>query len=283
MEDAHSRAALHASPVAMTRRFLLRLFTALIGCFFLLHPRAALADQIPVHYHEGVKHGFLSLRSVEGKLLADGELAQTTQGDRVTDVLTFRFKDGSAFEETTVFSQHASFRLLTDKVSQKGPAFPHPMETSIDTATGEVTVRTKGDNGKEETFNERLSLPADVANGLLLVLLKNIPAKPAETMVSLVAFTPKPRLVNLAIAPQNDESVSKGSIRDQALHYTMQFRIGAVAGWFAALTGKKPADFQGWVLRGRAPELVKFEGQFYAGGPVWQIEMSAPQISAREP
>ena len=34
---------------------------------------------------------------------------------------------------------------------------------------------------------------------------------------------------------------------------------------------------------GRAPELVKFEGQFYAGGPVWRIEMSTPQISAREP
>jgi len=78
-------------------------------------------------------------------------------------------------------------------------------------------------------------------------------------------------------------TVSKGSIRDQALNYTTQFRIGAVAGWFAALTGKKPTDFQGWVLRGRAPELVKFEGQFYAGGPVWQIEMAAPQISAREP
>ena len=226
---------------------------------------------------------FSPSRSVEGKLLADGELTQAAQGDRVSDVLTFRFKDGSAFEETTVFSQRGSFRLLTDKVSQKGPAFPHPMETSIDTATGEVTVRTQRDDGKEETFNERLNLPADVANGLLFVLLKNMPAKPAEKMVSLVVFTPKPRLVNLAITPQNDESVSKGSIRDQALHYTMQFRIGTVAGWFAALAGKKPADLQGWILRGRAPELVKFEGQFYAGGPVWRIEMSAPQISAREP
>jgi hypothetical protein len=283
MEDAHSRLALRALPVTMTRRFLLRLLTALIGCFFLLHPRATLADQIPVHYQEGVKHGFLSLRSVEGKLLADGELAQTAQGDRVTDVLTFRFKDGSAFEETTVFSQRGSFRLLTDHVDEKGPAFPHPMETSIDTATGEVTVRTKGDNGQEEKFIERLSLPADVANGLFFVLLKNIPAKPAETLVSQVVFTPKPHLANLAIAPRNDESVSKGAIRDQALHYTLQFRMGAVAGWFAALTGKKPADLQGWVLRGQAPELVKFEGQFYAGGPVWRIEMSAPQISAREP
>lgn len=270
-------------PDAMTRRSPLRLLTALIGCFFLLLPGAALAEQIAVHYQEGVKHGFLALRSVEGKLLADGELAQTAQGDRVTDVLIFRFKDGSTFEETTVYTQRGSFRLLTDHVSQKGPTFPHPMESSIDTATGEVTVHTKGDNGKDETFNERMDLPADLANGLFFVVLKNLPAQAAQTMVSLVAFTPKPRLVNLAISAQNDDSVSKGSIKDEAVHYTMQFRIGAVAGWFASLTGKKPADFQGWVLRGSAPEVVKFEGQFYAGGPVWQIEMSAPQISAREP
>ena len=277
----------------MTRRFLLRRITPLLACWFLLLPlgpcAAALADPIPVLHQEGVKHGFLSLSNAEGKLLADGELAQTAQGDRVTDVLTFRFKDGSTYEETTVFSQRGSFRLLSDHVVQKGPSFPHPMETSIDTASGEVTVRTKASDGKDETFNTRMNLPADVANGLFFVLLKNIPAKPAETMISLVAFTPKPRLVNLAVAAQNDESaskgptVSKGQIRDQALRYTMQFRIGGVAGWLASLTGKKPADFQGWVLRGSAPEVVKFEGQFYAGGPVWQVAMSAPQISARVP
>jgi hypothetical protein len=245
----------------MVRHFRSRLLTALAACF-LLHPHTTLADQIPVHYQEGVKHGFLSLRSVEGKPLADGELAQTAQGDRVTDVLTFRFKDGSVYEETTVFSQRGSFRLLTDHVSQKGPTFAHPMETSVDTATGEVTVRTKGDNGKEEAFDERMNLPADVANGLFFVLLKNIPANSAEATVSLV---------------------SQGTIRDKALHYTMQIRIGGVAGWFAALAGRKLADLQGWVLRGQAPELVKFEGQFYTDGPVWEIQMSAPEISAREP
>ena len=63
----------------------------------------------------------------------------------------------------------------------------------------------------------------------------------------------------------------------------MQIRIGGVAEWFAALAGKKPADLQGWVLRGRAPELVKFEGQLYANGPVWQIQMSGLQIAARAP
>ena len=47
--------------------------------------------------------------------------------------MRFRFKDGSIYEETTVF--------LSDHVLQKGPTFQKPMETQIDAASGEVTVR----------------------------------------------------------------------------------------------------------------------------------------------
>ena len=260
-----------------------RLLSTLLGWFSLLHPHATFAQQVAVRYQEGVKHGFLSLRSLEGKLLADGELEQATQGDRVTDHLIFRFKDGSTYEDTTVFSQRGSFRLLTDHVEERGPAFPRQMETSIDTATGGVTVRTRGDNSKEETLKERLNLPADVGNGLLFVLPKNIPPKSAETTVSLVVFMPKPRLVKLVITPQSGGSISDGGIRDKVVHYTMQFRIGGVTGWFAALAGKKTADLQAWVISGQAPETVRFEGEFYPAGPIWLVEMAAPEISASAP
>jgi hypothetical protein len=52
------------------------------------------------------------------------------------------------------------------------------MEVSIDGPTGQVTVRTTDDDGKEKVVTNRLDLPPDVANGMVLTLLKNIPSAP---------------------------------------------------------------------------------------------------------
>ena len=86
----------------------------LLAC--LLHPPASPAETVPVRYPEGVSHGYLVLRTADGKPIADGDSTQVAQGDRVTSRMRFRFKDGSRYEETTVFSQHGTFRLLSDHV-----------------------------------------------------------------------------------------------------------------------------------------------------------------------
>src|SRR5438093_8392668 len=134
---------------------------------------------------EGLMHGFLVLRILEGKALADGQLTQDAKGDRVTNRLTFRFKDGSTYEETTVFSQRATFRLLSDHVIQKGPSFKQPMETFVDASTGQVKVRYT-DKGKEQTIAMRLELPSDIANGLLFTLIKDVKPNVPQTTVSMV-------------------------------------------------------------------------------------------------
>src|SRR5215831_15788618 len=69
--------------------------------------------QVAVRQQEGLVHGFLALRTLEGETLADGDLMQTAHGDRVTTRLVFHFKDGSLHEETAVFSQHRHFRLVS--------------------------------------------------------------------------------------------------------------------------------------------------------------------------
>src|SRR5438309_6408934 len=82
----------------------------------LVQPKALLSEQVPVRYAEGLMHGFLALRTLEGKLLANGEMTQAAQGDRVKDNLIFHFSDGSIYEDTTTFSQRGNFRLLSDHV-----------------------------------------------------------------------------------------------------------------------------------------------------------------------
>src|SRR2546427_6100059 len=122
----------------------------LLASAALLPPGALPAAPVAVRHTEGLVHGFLVLRTLEGAILADGDLIQVARGDRVTSRLVFRFKDGSVHDETAVFSQRRSFRLLSDHLVQKGPAFRHPMEVSIDNSTGQVTVSYTDDDGKEK-------------------------------------------------------------------------------------------------------------------------------------
>jgi hypothetical protein len=88
--------------------------------------------------------------------------------------LLFRFKDGSVDDETMVFSQRGTFQLITDHHVQKGPSFPQPMDLSIDVRRGQVMVRSRGKDGKEEVKSEHMDLPSDLVNGLILSIAKNI-------------------------------------------------------------------------------------------------------------
>ena len=69
-----------------------KLFAVLLICFSLLQTNTLSAELVNVRRMEGLSHGFLALRTMEGKLLADGEITQVAKGDRVTSRLLFRFK-----------------------------------------------------------------------------------------------------------------------------------------------------------------------------------------------
>jgi len=246
----------------------------LLACAAVLQPNALLADTIPVRHTEGLMHGFLVLRTLEGKALADGQMTQDAQGDRVKTHLIFRFKDGSLYEDTAVYSQRGTFRLFSDHLIQKGPSFKQPVDTFIDASTGQVKVHYT-EQGKEKIVAQRLELPPDVANGLLFTLVKDIKPSAPQTTVSIVAATPKPRLVKLAILPQGEEPFTIGSFSHKAMHYVVKAEIGGVTGFLARLMGKQPADTHVWVLGGEAPAFVKLEGPLYVGGPIWRIQLAS--------
>jgi hypothetical protein len=105
---------------------------ALALVWTLSFPRPSCGQTVSVRHKEGVSHGFLVLRTLEGETIATGDLIQEVKGFEVTSELVFHFKDGSIHDETTVFSQRRAFHLLTDHLVQKGPSFPHPVEVSID-------------------------------------------------------------------------------------------------------------------------------------------------------
>jgi hypothetical protein len=101
----------------------LRYWSFLASLIFALQPGAP-AEPIPVRHVEGTVHGFLALRSKEGRVLAVGDLFEVVRGDRVTSRLIFRFKDGSVDDETTVLSQRGNFQLITDHTYRKNLPSP---------------------------------------------------------------------------------------------------------------------------------------------------------------
>lgn len=259
------------SRAATASRALLRLLLASV--LALVAARAS-AEPVPVLHSEGITHGFLVLRTLEGKTLADGEINQFAEGHMVKSHLVFHFKDGSLYEERAQFSQNGKFKLLADHLVQKGPAFKHPIETRIDVASGHVSCRYTGDDGKEETADEQMNLPDDVANGLLFTIVRHIKPGVSQTTVSQLAMTPKPRIVQLTITPSGEEPFSSGINHYKATHYVVKVKIGGVAGLVAPLIGKQPADMHVWIKHGEVPAFVKFEGPIYNGGPVWRVELA---------
>jgi hypothetical protein len=240
------------------------------------------AAPIAVRHSEGLVHGFLVLRAIDGTLLADGDLQQTAQGDRVTTRLTFRFKDGSRYDETVIFSQRGNFRLISDHLIQKGSSFPQPLDVTVDSSDGRAVVHYTND-GKQKVAEQYLDVPPDLANGLMPTLLKNVGSEFSKGKVSMLAATPKPRLVTLAITRAGEDTFRLGGSTRKATHYIVKVEIGGVSGLVAPLVGKQPPDSHVWILGGDVPAFLRSEGPMYNGGPVWRIELASPEWPRANP
>jgi hypothetical protein len=84
----------------------------------------------------------------------------------------YHFNNCLIHDETTVVSQRDTFRLLRCHLTQKGPAFQHPKEMTIDGSSSvEVTIQYTED-GEEKVAADQLKWAADVSNGMMFTLLK---------------------------------------------------------------------------------------------------------------
>jgi hypothetical protein len=97
------------------------LITLLLCSWQLAAPAPAPAPApIPVRFQNGTIHGFLELRSEDGKVVASGDLVQVASGATVNARLLFTFKDGSIDDETNA-TPSSSSPITTYR---KGPPSP---------------------------------------------------------------------------------------------------------------------------------------------------------------
>jgi hypothetical protein len=146
---------------------------------------------------------------------------------------------------------------------------------SIDASTGRVTVRYRED-GKEKVETEQIGVIPDLANGLIVTLLKNAQSGDPPATISYIAAAPKPRLVKLTITKVGEEPFSTGGLTRKATHYVLKVGIGGFSGLLAPLVGKQPPDNHVWILHDDVPAFLKSEQPLYVGGPVWRIETVSP-------
>jgi hypothetical protein len=258
----------------LTRAAMLRL---LILVTVLMGLRHASAAPVAVRFAEGVTHGFLVLRNVDAELLASGDLLQFQQGGQVESRMVFRFKDGSLYDETVVFTQQRVFTMQSYRLVHRGPAFTEDTEISLERASGKYRVNTKDHkNVRGQQLNGTLDLPPDVYNGMVITVAKNLPKGASET-IHIVAFTPTPRLIQLEFAPAGEQKVLIGELRKTATRYVLKPRLGIWLKFFATLLGRVPPNSHAWIISEELPAFARFEGQLVTMGPVWRIETTSPR------
>lgn len=234
---------------------------------------AAGADTVRVRFPEATTRGFLAVRTPDGALIGHGELRQRARGVEIDSRLTLRFKDGSLHDESTTYSQRGAFRLEAYSLTQRGPAFPGA-EIAFDRKSGRYRAKTRErPDGPEETASGELEMPADLYNGMALVLLKNL-APGATVSARIAAFTPKPRLITMDLSHEGNDAVRIGPATKTARRHLVKLEVGGLTGIVATLIGKDPPDLRYWLVAGDVPAFVRFQGAMYLNGPVWRLEMA---------
>ncbi len=236
------------------------------------------ASPIEVRFPEGVTHGYLLVQSLSGEPIGQGEMTQMIGGgDLVENHLVFRFKDGSLHEENVAFSQHGVFTLMSYRLVQRGPFFPEQLDVSIDRNKAEYSVRSKTRvQEKEDVLDGQIDLPKDIYNGMLITVSKNL-EKDANEMVSILAFTPAPQIINVQLLALDKGSVHTGELSNKTTQYIFKPQIGMIQKLLGKAAGKLPAHFQYdcWIMANETPSFVKFEGPLQLMGPTVRIELAA--------
>jgi len=241
------------------------------------------AEPVSVRYLEGLTHGFLVLKTMEGKLLGSGDLIQTVRGNRVNSRLVLRYRDGSVSDETTVFTQQKQFRVISDRLIQKGPSFKTPVDATMDRARGLVTVKYTNDKGEQKVEEEKLEFPEDLANGILMPLAKNFIKSTIPESLSVIAITPKPMLIKVKFTNAGLEPFTFAGVRRGATHFVVHPDIGGLKGLAAKIFGKQPPDSHIWIADGEAPAFVRAATPIATGEPLSIIELSGPVYHGGNP
>jgi hypothetical protein len=166
----------------------------------------------------------------------------------------------------------ADFTSSAITIYRKVLLFPHPYDACIDTVSQQVRVQEEGKSAKIE----QMDLPSELSNGLVLTLIRNLPADNSKIEITYLAVSSKPRIVKLAISADGQDRFKIGRVSHKATRYVMKVKLGGAAGVVAPVVGKQPPDSHVWISSGIILTVVRVDAPLYTGGAVWSIQLASP-------
>ena len=241
------------------------------------------SQAIAPRHVEGRLRGFVTIRTANGKQIGYGTMTQSVQGDRITGHTSYRFRDGSLDEETSVYSDQKAFTLISDHHIQRGPLFPHPLDLTTN-ADGDTTNRTVDSSGKPKLETSHIDLPPGTAVvGMMCTLMANLDPATQSLKLPVLSPTQKPRLLHFAITPDGHGTFRIAGARQIASIYRLKTELGGIAGIVAPIVDKQPDDILVWIVEGESPLAIRAIGQLSEGGPLLDIQMAGATFPRRHP
>jgi hypothetical protein len=173
--------------------------------------------------------------------------------------------------------------LITYRLVQRGPSFPEQLDVTIDRGSAQYTVRSqRGTQGKENVQSGQFDLPKDVYNGMLIMVAENLP-KGADATVSVLAFTPAPKVVPVLLHAREEQSIQIGDRSGKATQFVFTPQLGMIQEWLGKVTGKLPPEFHYdcWMMVEGIPSFVQYEGPLQLLAPILRIELGSPRLHTK--
>src|SRR5260221_12720251 len=108
------------------------------------------------------------------------------------------------------------------RLTQKGNAFKTQTDLFINGSSGELTVHSWDDKGKEKVASSHEKLPADLANGMIPLFFINLPADCSAPTLSLLVSMSIPLLTKLEIRREGEDLFVVGGSSRNATRYALK-------------------------------------------------------------
>ena len=202
--------------------FITTLCTLLIGITSM-----AEAEPIAVRFTEGTTHGYLSLKTEQGRQIAHGELVQRTRGKRVEANLLFYFLDGSVHDEKVTFSQHRLFRMEKYFLKQTGRFLSYSARSQELIERQEHSPFVLGQPvDLKFHVTGRSALPDDVYNGMIVTLLKNLTTRSRAQRFNMSPSHLNQSCIHFKLTPTHRLNVKMGARSKPVTQYVLEPKVG---------------------------------------------------------
>ena len=177
-----------------------------------------------------------------------------------------------------MFTQRGVFKLVSDHLIQKGPAFKRSTDTTINAASGKVTVKYTDEKGKRRCRDRADEAAARSCQWSTSTAAERHRADDAENNIVHGGHDAQAAAREAGDHAPRRRAIFHRRLGYKAMHYVVKIEIGGIAGVVAPIVGKQPPDTHIWMLGGGAPVFIKSEGPMEDGGAIWRIELAGSPV-----